>query len=165
MRIVDRTQEAAARIDAFLHVGLYKAIYEKYRNYQLPGPPALEGEIVRLGVAQKQASTARQVFIRSARQAGFFWAGEDRLVRPNIGAATQPETPPQEPAIERTPQFERTDKLSNRRIRGWRIPSFYSGVAAKPSRAWNGLGDRRPRRVGEGRNSKFHAHVSRRWHN
>lgn len=71
MRIVDRTQEAAARVDAFLHVALYKAIYEKYRNYQLPGPPALEGEIVKLGVAQKQKGTARQVFLRSARQAGF----------------------------------------------------------------------------------------------
>ena len=94
MRIVDRTQEAAARVDAFLSVALYKAIYEKYKNYQLPGPQALEGEMVRLGVSAKQKDIARQVFMRSARNAGFFWAGEDRLVRPNVtaAAAAAPET-------------------------------------------------------------------------
>ncbi|MBI1187664.1 MAG: hypothetical protein GC206_10115 [Alphaproteobacteria bacterium] len=90
MRIVDRTQEAAARVDAFLNVPLYKAVYEKYRNYQLPGTPALEGEMVRLGVVPKQKGLARQVFLRSARQAGFFWAGEDRLVRPNVAASAGP---------------------------------------------------------------------------
>lgn len=93
MRIVDRTQEAAARVDAFLHVPLYKAIYEKYRNHQLPGSQALEGEIVRLGVSAKQRDLARQVLIRSARQAGFFWAGEDRLVRPNVAAAASASAP------------------------------------------------------------------------
>ncbi|SRR5581483_6056490 len=99
MRIVDRTQEAAARVDAFLNVPLYKAIYEKYKNYQLPGPQALEGEIVRLGVSQKQKDIARQVFARSARQAGFHWAGDDRLVRPNVTAsAAPPETLHQEAA-------------------------------------------------------------------
>lgn len=113
MRIVDRTQEASARVDAFLHVGLYKAIYEKYRNYQLPGPPALEGEIVRLGVAQKQASIARQVLMRTARQAGFFWAGEDRLVRPaNAPQSAAPETPPQE-TLERALQ-EREPAVTTR---------------------------------------------------
>ncbi|MEQ1619693.1 MAG: hypothetical protein ABL883_15270 [Terricaulis sp.] len=97
MRIVDRTQETAARVDAFLQVPLYKAIYEKYRNYQLPGPQALEGEIVRLGVSAKQRDLARQVLIRSARQAGLFWAGEDRLVRPAASAGA-PGTMPQQAA-------------------------------------------------------------------
>jgi len=107
LRIVDRTQEAAARVDAFLHVGLYKAIYEKYRNYQLPGTQALEGEIAKLGVVQKQKDLARQVLIRSARQAGFFWAGEDRLVKPNVTAPSQapPETLQQE-AADRPPDRE-----------------------------------------------------------
>ncbi|MBM3527678.1 MAG: hypothetical protein FJX62_06270 [Alphaproteobacteria bacterium] len=89
MRISDRTQETAARVDAFLHVPLYKAVYEKYRNYQLPGDNALEAEMVRLGVSAKQKGLARQVLSRSARQAGFHWAGEDRLVKPNVAAAAQ----------------------------------------------------------------------------
>ena len=35
-----------------------------------------------IGVSSKQTNRARQTFMRSARQAGFFAHGEDRLVRP-----------------------------------------------------------------------------------
>ena len=38
-----------------------------------------------IGVASKQTDRARQAFMRSARQAGFFAHGEDRLVRPSVG--------------------------------------------------------------------------------
>lgn len=82
MRIVDATQEAAARADAFLHVALYKSIFEKYKGYTLPPPAALEREMAALGVSPKQTDKARQAFDRSARQAGFTWAGADRLVMP-----------------------------------------------------------------------------------
>lgn len=92
-RIVDRAQEAGARAEAFLSIGLYRAIYDKYKGYQLPGKDALEGEMVRLGVAEKQKDKARQAFMRSARQGGFFWAGADRLVRPNVSAAAAPSAP------------------------------------------------------------------------
>lgn len=94
MRIVDRTQEAAARVEAFLNVSLYRAIYEKYKNYQLPGPQALQREMINLGVSDKQVDKARQVFKRAAQQAGFHWAGEDRLVKPNTSGASSapPET-------------------------------------------------------------------------
>jgi hypothetical protein len=35
-----------------------------------------------VGVSSKQTGKARQAFMRSARQAGFFAQGDDRLVRP-----------------------------------------------------------------------------------
>ena len=82
-----------ARAEAFLQVPLYKAIFEKYRGYTLPPASALEREMVNLGVASKQTDKARQAFMRSARQAGFFVHGEDRLVRPSgptVGPGTKP---------------------------------------------------------------------------
>lgn len=84
MRIVDSTQETAARVDAFLSVPLYRAVYEKYKGYTLPPPAALEREMAGLGVSSKQTDRARQAFERSARQAGFFWAGNERLTLPVI---------------------------------------------------------------------------------
>ena len=48
LRIVDSSQEAAARVEAFLVVPLYKAIYEKYKGYTLPPPAALEREMAGL---------------------------------------------------------------------------------------------------------------------
>lgn len=45
---------------------------------------ALEREMAALGVSSKQTGRARQAFMRSARQAGFFAHGEDRLVRPSV---------------------------------------------------------------------------------
>jgi hypothetical protein len=47
---------------------------------------SLEREIVELGVAEKQKDKARQVFERSADQAGFFEHGPNRLVMPGIAA-------------------------------------------------------------------------------
>jgi hypothetical protein len=93
--ITDPKTEAAARAEAFLSVELYKAIYEKYRKFALPGPTGLEKEIQVLGVSSKQADKARQTFMRSAKQAGFFAHGEDRLVKPAHGALplTQPIIP------------------------------------------------------------------------
>ena len=44
------------------------------------------------GVSSKQTGRARQAFMRSARQAGFFAHGEDRLVRP-AGPGTKPIEP------------------------------------------------------------------------
>ena len=84
MRIVDPSQEASARVEAFLRVPLYKAIYEKYKGYTLPPAAALEREMAGLGVSSKQTDKARQAFDRSARQAGFYWSGQDRLVIPVV---------------------------------------------------------------------------------
>ncbi len=92
MRVVDPTQEADARVDSFLTVPLYKAIFEKYKGYTLPPPAALEREMGELGVSSKQLGKARQAFDRSARQAGFYWAGIERLTLPV--AKGKPETRP-----------------------------------------------------------------------
>ncbi|MPY75996.1 MAG: hypothetical protein GEU87_17265 [Alphaproteobacteria bacterium] len=100
LRIVDPNQETAARIEAFLTVPLYKAIYDKYKGYTLPPPAALEREMAGLGVSSKQKDKARQVFDRSARQAGFFWAGTDRLTLPVVKA--KPETRPIEETSDST---------------------------------------------------------------
>jgi hypothetical protein len=47
----------------------------------------LEREIVALGVSEKQKERARQVFERSADQAGFFEHGKNRLVMPGVSAS------------------------------------------------------------------------------
>lgn len=50
----------------------------------LPPAAALEREIEQLGVASKQEDRARQVFERSAEQAGPFELGRNRLVEAGI---------------------------------------------------------------------------------
>lgn len=82
IRIIEPETEKEARADAFLAVPLYRAIYEKYKGQRLPPSKALEREMEALGVSGKQTDKARQAFERSARQAGYFEKGEDRLVRP-----------------------------------------------------------------------------------
>jgi hypothetical protein len=81
-QIVSTETERAARAEAFLRVPLYSAVYEKYRGHLLPPMKALEREMQSLGVSSKQTDKARQAFERSAKQAGFFDAGDDRLVKP-----------------------------------------------------------------------------------
>jgi len=88
-RIADPSQEAAAKIDSFLAVPLYSRIYEHYKGFTLPSAAALEKFMGEVGVSSKQTGKARQAFMRSARQAGFFAHGEDRLVRP-AGPGTKP---------------------------------------------------------------------------
>lgn len=95
-QIVDSAQEPMARAESFMQVPLYEAVYQKYRGYTLPPASALEREMMALGVAAKQTDKARQAFMRSARQAGFFVHGEDRLVKPAFNQA--PTTRPIEPA-------------------------------------------------------------------
>lgn len=90
MRITDPQQQRQARIDSFLTVPLYKAIYEKFRGVSLPPTAGLERAIEQLGVAPKQKDKARQVFMRSAKTAGFLEFGPDRLVLPaGAGAPAQ----------------------------------------------------------------------------
>jgi hypothetical protein len=84
-RIVDQDQERAARVEAFLKVPLYAAIYEEFKNGALPPPAGLEAKMVSLGVAAKQKDKARQVFQRSAKEGGFFAYGTTKLVYPAVG--------------------------------------------------------------------------------
>lgn len=91
-QIVRPDSEARARAYAFIHVPLYKAIYEKYKGRLLPGDGVLEADMVGLGVAPKQKNRARQGFQRSAEQAKL---GKDRLVLP---AGVSLDSKPQEEA-------------------------------------------------------------------
>ncbi len=104
-RLCDPQQEKAAKVEAFLAVPLYNAIHENFKNVTLPPADALETEIAKLGVAPKQKGKARQAFQRSATSAGFFWSGQNRLVKPSIkGSAAStpaPEVDKEKPAKEK----------------------------------------------------------------
>ncbi len=83
-RVCDPAQEKAARVEGFLAIPLYKAIYEQFKGGTLPPTSGLEAAMVTLGVAPKVKDKARQVFQRSAQQAGFFTYGNSKLVMPNV---------------------------------------------------------------------------------
>ncbi|MFL6845451.1 MAG: hypothetical protein ACJ8ER_11290 [Allosphingosinicella sp.] len=87
LRLIDKSTEAEARTNAFLAVPLYSALYDLYRGKMLPPTKALEREICSLGVSVKQATKARQIFQSSAKYAGYFDSGEDRLVRPRVSGS------------------------------------------------------------------------------
>ena len=82
-QLADPLRRDDARIEAFLHVPLYRQVYEKFKGAKLPGDSGLENEMVRMGVAPKQAARARQAMSRSADLAGFYWSGRDRLSPPS----------------------------------------------------------------------------------
>jgi hypothetical protein len=95
--IVDPQREREARARAFQSVPLYRAIFENYKGGVLPPAAALERDIVGLGVAEKQTGRARQVFEKSAEQAGYFEHGKTRLVMPAVAAREDAPPPPPPP--------------------------------------------------------------------
>jgi len=103
-RVCDPHQEAAAKAEAFMLIPLYKQVYEQFKGGNLPPVSGLENAMANMGVAPKQKSNARQVFQRSAMQAGYFAYGQNRLVPPsfkNAGAPASAEITP--PAITTKP--------------------------------------------------------------
>jgi hypothetical protein len=107
-RITDASTEKAARVEAFMQVPLYKQLYEEHRGHRLPGASGLEGRMEQLGVASKQKKRARQVFQRSAEQAGLFSLGKDRLIIPT-GLRLGEEGPDAAPEPEKEPVRRQTD--------------------------------------------------------
>ena len=97
--ITDSTKERAARVAAFLNVPLYVSLYDQYKGYALPPPPAIERQVETLGVSPKQKARARQTFMKSAVQANFIDAGSGRLIKPSVGTA-DPSPPPPPPKKE-----------------------------------------------------------------
>jgi hypothetical protein len=90
----DEGRQRDAKAQAFLNVELYRKLYDEFRNRHLPPRPhGLEQALVAMGVAVKQRTNARYAFDRSAKQAGFFEHGMDRLVAP-VGFAARVETTP-----------------------------------------------------------------------
>jgi hypothetical protein len=88
--IVDPKQARSARVKAFIHVPLFKTIFDNHRSGVLPPTAALEREIVQLGVSEKQKGRARVVFEKSAEQSGFFEHGKNRLVMPGVAPDAAP---------------------------------------------------------------------------
>jgi hypothetical protein len=106
----DESRQKVARRDAFLTVPLYKRTFEEFRGRQLPPRPlGLELAFVKFGVAPKQKTNARLAFDKSAAQAGFFAAGNDRLIEPILGGAAAVNRAPAaaEPIERETPVSER----------------------------------------------------------
>lgn len=83
-QLTDSQHERAARAAAFLTVPLYGRVYEQFKGGPLPPQAGLERAIESMGVGSKVKEKARQVMTRSAKQAGFFDAAQDRLVKPSI---------------------------------------------------------------------------------
>jgi hypothetical protein len=88
--IVDPNQAREARARAFLAVPLFKAVFDNYKGGVLPPAAALARDMVGLGVAEKTKDRARQLFERSAEQAGFFAHGRNRLVMPAVAVIEEP---------------------------------------------------------------------------
>ena len=112
----DPQREREARAKAFMNVPLYARVYEQYKGGVIPPAAAFERDVVGMGVAEKQKGRARQVFEKSAEQAGFFESGPNRLVMPGVAARSEglggedegsgtggkpppPPPPPQGPAL------------------------------------------------------------------
>ncbi len=83
---MDPQRDREARVKAFMNVPLYSALYEEHKGGVVPPAAALERDMVRIGVIETQKSRARQVFEKSAEQAGFFEHGRNRLVMPGFAA-------------------------------------------------------------------------------
>lgn len=95
-RVVDPATEKAARAESFVEVPLYEKLYEDFQGQLLPGNDGLESHLVKVGVAPKQKDKARQVFQRSAKQAGYFSISSNRLAAPQFKQGNA-DTPPLDP--------------------------------------------------------------------
>jgi hypothetical protein len=114
-QICDDTQAKGAKAEAFLQVPLYVAIYDQFKGGTLPPNAGLESALGTLGVAQKQRERARQVFQRSAQEAGYFWSGTQRLVPPPIkGSAAAPVVASKDEEPEETEEKEKKGKPKTR---------------------------------------------------
>ncbi len=96
-RFIDERRMRDARVESFLTVPLYRAIFDHYENGTIPPAAALERQIAEFGVAEKQKSRARAALEKSAEYAGFYEHGRNRLVKP--GQSSLAEAPAQVPAV------------------------------------------------------------------
>lgn len=130
IRVVDAKYAKAAKVEAFIKVPLFAAAYEKLKAVALPPPAAIERTLEQLGVAPKQKDKARQVFLRSAKQAGYLDLDPERLVAPPVSNA-QPKD-----SIDVD-----VDKKKNKRGGdNGDLPPFIQGLIDKlppPESAWN----------------------------
>jgi hypothetical protein len=83
-RLADPESSDAAKVEAFMTVPLFSAIYDEYEGRSLPPDKGLEQKIADLGVSAKQTAKARQALQASAKRAGFFDTTPGRLIRPGL---------------------------------------------------------------------------------
>ena len=103
----DDSRAKAAKVKAFLNVPLFAKAYGEFRNRQLPPRPlGLEQAFIGYGVLKTRGVNARWAFDRSARQAGFFDNGEDRLVHPIITWVERAEVHTHAPEVDLTTDAE-----------------------------------------------------------
>lgn len=97
-KIIDSQTEKSARADAFLKVPLFIRVFEDFKGRQLPPIAGLERALAGFGVGAKVVKNARQVLMRSAKQAGYFELNADRLTAPpsriSQGSEQQPKIDP-----------------------------------------------------------------------
>ncbi|MFN3630487.1 MAG: hypothetical protein ACK4XK_10615 [Casimicrobiaceae bacterium] len=83
-QIIDPGRAKAAKVAAFMAVPLYLRVYEQFKGSLLPPAPGMERAIEGMGVGAKVKERARQVMMRSAKQAGFLDHAPDRFVKPSL---------------------------------------------------------------------------------
>jgi hypothetical protein len=95
IQAIDSKYAKRALVDAFMKPALFKQLFERLNGVTLPPPAAVERMIEQMGVAPKQKDKARQVFMRSAKQAGLFeLSGERMSIPPGANGVTK-DVPPQ----------------------------------------------------------------------
>ena len=92
-KAVDPKSQREVKVDAFLSVQLFAQAFEHLERGPLPPHVAIQHRMIELGVAPKRAEKARQVFLRSAKHAGFFEISPSRMARPRIASPQEPEAP------------------------------------------------------------------------
>ncbi|WP_152553824.1 hypothetical protein [Bordetella bronchiseptica] len=135
-RSADPQQQRAAKAESFLNIELYKALFDSHRGVTLPPAAGLEKKMISLGVAEKQADKARQAFQRSAKFAGYFEYGSDRLVAPVTNNQSQKAAAEEEAAQER--ETSKTAKLDYRQAH--QLHPFVQGLIEKlpePDSNWS----------------------------
>ena len=83
-QMIDPSSERAARVQAFLAVELYQKVHDQFKGGPLPPQAGLDRALVAIGVGAGVKEKARQVMMRSAKQAGFLEYAPDRLVKPSV---------------------------------------------------------------------------------
>ncbi len=81
--LLDEQTSRSAKVEGFLRVPLYKAMYDSYNGFALPPAAAIERQMQTMGVPPKQAERARQAFASSAQAAGFI-ASNGRFSKPHL---------------------------------------------------------------------------------
>lgn len=133
--VSDQATERRGRLEAFMAIPLYKALFDRLKGQVMPPPPAIERLMENMGVAPKQKDKARQVFQRSAKQAGLFELSNDRLTIPPSLNTPSSAIEPATPVAERLVNGD--DGGSDTRSR---LPPFIQGLIDKlppPDAEWD----------------------------